>query len=412
MGLFDKLFGSKVKSQTSNYKHWKTFTEFDPVFAPFTGTVYEQELTRASIDRFSLACSKLKPEIRGSSKQHIAKLINTRPNDQMTWSNFMARLANIYQIDCMAYIVPGFSRDMTRIEAFFPLKCDWAEVLEYNGEPWIRFNFSTGDTAVIELKYVGLLARYPYQSDYFSEPHCIKNTMDLINAQNQALQAAIKAGAKIRFIGAVNGRVHEDDLKKKRERFVKDNFSPENENGILIYDSTFTDVKQVNPQSFVIDDDEMKRIEKAVYTYFGTNEAILTNSFNEEQWLAYYEGVIEPFAVRVGEAMTNMVFSATEQMHENRISFSSNRLEYASANSKRQLISEMVDRSIMSLNEGREMLQLPPVDGGDKRVIRGEYINVDALSSTPKIVEPTDPKEPDDSNNDDVKIGEDDADQR
>ena len=84
----------------------------------------------------------------------------------------------------------------------------------------------------------------------------------------------------------------------------------------------------------------MKRIEKAVYTYFGTNEAILTNSFNEEQWLAYYEGVIEPFAVRVGEAMTNMVFSATEQMHENRISFSSNRLEYASANSKRQLISE------------------------------------------------------------------------
>lgn len=58
------------------------------------------------------------------------------------------------------------------------------------------------------------------------------------------------------------------------------------------------------------------------------------------------------------------------------------------------------------------MLQLPPVDGGDKRVIRGEYINVDALSSTPKIVEPTDPKEPDDSNNDDAKIGEDDADQR
>ena len=23
MGLFDKLFGSKVKSQASNYKHWK-----------------------------------------------------------------------------------------------------------------------------------------------------------------------------------------------------------------------------------------------------------------------------------------------------------------------------------------------------------------------------------------------------
>lgn len=385
MGLFDKLFGSKEKSSQSE-KYWQTFTEFAPAFSSFTGNVYAQELTRASIDRFAMACSKLKPEISGNSKSQIAKLIQTRPNDQMSWSTFMMRLANIHEIDCMAYVVPGFSSDMTRITAFYPLKCDYADIIDYKGEPWIRFHFATGDTAAIELKYVGLLPRYPYESDYFSEQHCLNNTMDLINAQNQALQVAIKSGAKIRFIGEVNGRVHEDDLKKKRERFIKDNFSPENENGILIYDQTFTDVKQVNPQSFVIDDAEMKRIEFSVYSYFGTNEAILTNSFNEQEWTAYYEGRIEPFAIRVGDAMTNMVFSPTEQMHGNKITFSSNRLEYATTEAKNKLVSEMVDRSIISINEGRSILQLPPVPGGDKRVIRGEYINVEALSNTPKIV--------------------------
>ena len=45
-----------------------------------------------------------------------------------------------------------------------------------------------------------------------------------------------------------------------------------------------------------------------------------------------------------------------------------------------------VDRGILSLNEAREMLQLPPVEGGDKRVIRGEYVNVDALPNRRSMV--------------------------
>lgn len=209
------------------------------------------------------------------------------------------------------------------------------------------------------------------------------------------MKHAIKNGAAIRWIGAVSGRVHEDDLKAKRERFVEDNFGEDNEGGLLVYDGTFTNVKQVEPQSYVIDEKEMARIEANVFYYFGTNKEILTNSFNEEQWAAYYEGRVEPFAVRVGEALTNMLFTPVEQMHGNSVMFSSNRLQYATTADKNTIISNMVDRGVMCVEQAEEILQISHVEGGTY-VIRGEYVDVDALkqSGTPQEPEPDPDPEP------------------
>ena len=37
----------------------------------------------------------------------------------------------------------------------------------------------------------------------------------------------------------------------------------------------------------------------------------------------------------------------------------------------------MLDRGIMSINDVREIWNLTPVEGGDARIIRGEYYNAD-----------------------------------
>ena len=37
----------------------------------------------------------------------------------------------------------------------------------------------------------------------------------------------------------------------------------------------------------------------------------------------------------------------------------------------------MLDRGVMSINEIRELWNLTPVDGGDRRIIRGEYYDAD-----------------------------------
>ena len=49
------------------------------------------------------------------------------------------------------------------------------------------------------------------------------------------------------------------------------------------------------------------------------------------------------------------------------------RLQYMSNKDKLDVSSQMLDRGIMSINDIREIWNLPPVDGGDQRIIRGEY---------------------------------------
>lgn len=377
MGLLEKIFKRPRDVRGAGFE---TFTESAPMFTSYDGSMYQQELTRACIDRFAHACEKLKPEITGSSKPWIRKFIETNPNDFMTWPQFFYRAATIYDNDCTVAIVPVFSRDMTRKTGLYPLKFEFAEVVTYAGEPWVRFHMATGKVMAIELAEICLVSKYQYRSDLFGETNCLDATMELIHAQNEAQKNAIKTGAAIRFIGALSGQVREEDLKEKRKRFSEENLSSQNGSGIVLYDTTFTNVQQIQPYHYTVDAAEMNRIKDNVYTYFATNEDILQNKYDEETWGAYYEGRVEPFAVSLGEGLTKMLFSNVEISHGNRISFSSNRLEYASNASKRNMVRDMLDRGVMSLNEAREVLQLPPVPGGDVRVIRGEYVNADTVN--------------------------------
>lgn len=391
MGLFGKILGARPKADAGATRlapAFETFTEYSPVFSSYRGGVYELELTRAAVDRFATGCSKLKPEVSGSASPRISRAIATSPNAYMTWPRFLYRLATVLECDATAFVVPAFAPDGETYTGLWPLADPQAELVEHAGEPWVRFHFATGDTAAIELRHVCILSKFQYRSDFFGEPNVLGPTMKLLDAQNKAQEAAIKSGAAIRFIGAVTGQVREEELSKKRERFAEDNLGAENQSGMLVYDSTFQKVEQVKPYNYAIPSEEMERICNSVYNYFGTNEHILQNDYSEDQWNAFYEGKVEPFAIQLGDGLSHMLYTQRERPR-NRISFSSNRLEYATSASKRNMIRDMLDRGLMSINEGREILQMPPVEGGDKRVIRGEYIDATMLEEHRKDSDPT-----------------------
>ena len=170
---------------------------------------------------------------------------------------------------------------------------------------------------------------------------------------------------------------HGDDLNRKREAFYVDNLSRSNKTGLMLYDNTFTDITQVKEDRFVIDTDEMERVNKQVYSYMGTNEKILTNSYTEEEWGAWYEGSVEPFLLELGEGISKAELTPT-QRKKNRFFFSTSYLQYATPESKRKVMNDGIDRGVMSVNEARDILQLPHIPGGDVRNIRGEYYLIDA----------------------------------
>lgn len=379
-GLLQTVFGDAGRGKPlSAARGWRTFTELNPTFTPYGGHVYEQELTRAVIERFATACSKLKPEYRGSDRL-ARRFVEGFPNPYQTWPQFLMRAAALFDADGTLCVLPILANDGETVTGAFPLKYECAEVVEVGGEPWARFYMATGDVACMELRKVAIVNKFQVSSDVFGEPNCIDSTLQLIAAQDQAQANAIKNCSKVRFIGSMNGMVREEDLKAKRARFMEDNFGPDNAGGLMLYDSTFADVRQVEPTSYVISSEEMQRIQDNVFNYFGSNALIVQNNYTEDSWGAWYEGKVEPFAVQLGDALTRMWFTARRAAN-NCFTFSSNRLEYASNASKRNMVRDMLDRGVFSLNEAREVLQLPPVEGGDVRVIRGEYANADAVSS-------------------------------
>ena len=72
-----------------------------------------------------------------------------------------------------------------------------------------------------------------------------------------------------------------------------------------------------------------------------------------------------------------MLFSERERAAGNAIFFTSNRIQYLTNADKLNYYVQLVDRGLITLNEARDAWQLPPVDGGDVRIIRGEYYNAD-----------------------------------
>ena len=410
MKLVDYILGRKPNPKPSDAApYFKTFTSYSPMFTSYNGGVYELELTRSAIDRFATACSKLKPEITGTANPRIARAIRTSPNAWQTWPQLLYRLATILECDTTAYVVPELSQaDGVTVTGLWALKCDTAELVEYHGEPWIRFHFAAGDTAAIELSNVCVISKFQYTSDLFGEPNRLNDTMKLLAAQGDAQLQAIKAGAAVRYIGALVGQVREDEIEKKRDRFSESNLSANNASGIMLYDQTFDKVEQVKPYSYAISSEEMGRITASVYNYFGTNEKILQNSYNEEEWNAYYEGKIEPFALQLGEGLSKMLYTPQQRLR-NQVSFSSNRLEYATSPSKRNMIRDMIDRGIFCIDDAREILQMPPLPNGEgrKRVIRGEYIDTSTMQT---VVDDEDPPNRDEMKKDSDEHASGDAD--
>ena len=79
--------------------------------------------------------------------------------------------------------------------------------------------------------------------------------------------------------------------------------------------------------------------------------------------------------------MTNMTFTEQEIAFGNQIIFTANRLQYASNQSKLNIVTQLFDRGFITHNQGREIFNMAPTEDGDKYYIRKEYSEVNKLDS-------------------------------
>lgn len=384
--FLDYLFhGKKIKEMES---YFKMLNGYSPTFTSFSGGVYEMDLTRTAINSFATHCSKLKPEITGSAHKNLEKILQHKPNYFMDTTKFIKRIATYVAVEHTAFIVP-IEDEYGNLCGWYPIRAERCEVVEAAGRLYLRYLFSNGERAAIEFEKVGIMTDFEYTNDLFGEDNkTLKPTMQLIHTQNEGIINAVKNSANIRFLAKIANMIKPEDIKKERQRFTEENLSSDNDSGMIIYDNKFTDLKPVESKPFVPNALQTQQIQDNVCTHFGTNLDILQNKFNEDTWNAYYEGKIEPFAIQLSLVMTNMTFTQREIACGNAITFSANRLQYASNSTKLQVSTQLFDRALLNRNGVMDIWNMPHVEGGEKYYIRKEYTEVSKLGKSEKTTEP------------------------
>lgn len=381
MGFLNKWFGKKGdKTESLIRDYFKMINGYTPSFSSFEGSVYEMDLTRSAIHTIATHTSKLNMEVKGSANTNLGRRLQTKANEIQDTSKYLYRLATILQVTNNALIIPTYNEITQNINGFYPLLADDGKVVEYENELYLVYTF-LGKRHAKSISEIGIMNQFQFKDELFGgSNHSMKPTLNLLHYQNQGMIEAIKSGASIRFMAQLMNIINDDDMEAERNKFAKQNLA-NNPTGVMLFDSKYKEVKQVTSNPVMIDDKQMQQIKENVYAHFGVNDKILQNSFNSEEWAAFYEGKIEPFAIQASLVHSNLAFTERELANDNFIMLTANRLQYLSPAEKLSTVTQLFDRGFITHNQGREIYNMSPIDGGDKYYIRKEYSETTKLDA-------------------------------
>lgn len=382
MGLFEKLFPKKNRFPVGSTR-WETLTAYKAAFTTWRGEIYEFDQVRSAIDCLARNTAKLKPEITGSAKRNLRTVLKSQPNQYQTWYQFLYRTRTIWEMQNNAIIIPILD-EYDEITGIFPVLPSECEVVEYKGKEFLRYKFYGNKYAAIELDRCGIVTKHQYKSDIFgSHNTALDNTFDLLDLNRQAIKEAIKNASSFKFMGRMGNFSQDSDIAAERKR-IKDANLGDKDGFLLLFSNLVEDIKQVDVKPYSIDWKQLELINNNVEKYFGVTADAIKSDLVGDKAAAFYEGSIEPFAIQLSESITKMLFTQTERNIGNAFLLTANRVQFMTNADKLNISSSMADRGLMTINEIRDIWNLPPVEGGDRLIARGEYYYMDPTADPSK----------------------------
>ena len=381
MGMFEKIFGRREQPKAlKSAQIFKMLEGYTPVWTSWRGCVYESELIRASLDAWGRHAGKLKPNLKGSAMPALQNRMKVKPNAFQEWSKFLYQTATILGVRNNVFLVKTRAEDDTPTGIINVVPDSW-ELVEFQDEPWIRFILPNNKRRAERLAEVGILTRMQYKSELFGENNeALKPVLELIAMQRQGITEGIKNGNSYRFWAKSDNWADDEDLGAEMERYNKFTFgNKKTAGGVLLFPNTYDDIHEMKAAGYAVNKEEQEHIKTNVCDYFGVNEDILQNKAFGDQWLAFYEGFVEWFAIQLGEVISGMIFTEREREgFGNQVFFSANRLQYMSNADKLNAVTQLGDRGLATRNEMREILNLEPLPEpyGSQIPTRGEYYDV------------------------------------
>lgn len=376
MGIF-----RRKQKNISTQAVYKMITDTGNGFYAWNGKLYQSDIVRACIKPKTKAIGKLmakhvRETITDAGKKidinptPYIRFLLEEPNEFMSGQVMQEKVANQLALNNNAFIL--ICRDAFGTpNTLYPIPCTSVEAKYIDDMLCLKFYFLNGKSNVFPYTDIIHLRDDFFFNDLFGEnpTEALAQMMNVVSTIDQGIINAIKNSGVIKWLLKFTQAMRPEDLKTQAKEFAENYLSISNNSlGVAAVDAK-AEAKEITPHDYVPNAAQTDRQTKRIYDFFNTNEKIVNSAFTENEWISYYEAVIEPLAEQMANEYTRKLFSRRERGFGNKIIFEASNLTYASMSTKLQLV-QYVDRGIMTPNEVRSYLNLAPLDGGDIALLR------------------------------------------
>jgi HK97 family phage portal protein len=354
---------------------------FTPTFTSFGSDAYYSDVVRATINAIATHGAKLKPKhirrVNGQVQQMdsaIETFLSVRPNPYMNAFDFLYKVITQLYLKNNAFIL--IQTEGFEVVGFYPINANNVEMLEVRDELYCKFRFQNGKEMTVPYSQVIHLRRFFNENDIYGESNsALLPTLELLHTTSEGISNAVKSSAHLRgILKFTTAMLKPEDMKKQVDDFVTQYMSINNNGGIAGIDSK-ADYQELKSNPILVNAEQMTAIEEKVFKYFNVNKKIVMSEATEEEFDAFYETVIEPISLQLSLEFTSKLFTDRERGFGNEIVFEANRLAFLSTKTKLDMIQQLIPLGLISINEAREILNLAPVEDGDKRLVSLNYVD-------------------------------------
>lgn len=381
--LFNMIFGNKNQTNTVTKTELQLLSGYNAKFTTISSNIYDSKVARQCIDRIATHCAKLIPKhiqdsIGNNIKGEINFMLQNEPNPLMNTFDFIYKTISMLYTDSNAFVYIAKDKEGF-ITGFYPvLALDYDLLQDRANNLYLKFNFVNGKEYTLPYLELIHLRLFYNKNDIFGTSNKILLTdIESAHTASEGIKNAIKTSNNLKGIIKYDAVLKEKDIKASKEAFVRDFLNLENESGIAAIDGK-GDFKEINLKPITLDKDQLERVNYNIFDYFGISEKIVNNSYNSEEWNAFFEGVIEPRAIQMSGAFTNKIFSYKARRDGHKIVFTTNRLQYASLSNKINLIKVAGAFGLLTKDDGREILDMAPLGGEEGKKILQSLNNIDS----------------------------------
>lgn len=380
-----KLFNRKVNETPKTVTKFQMVDEPSSGFVGFGGNVFEADIVRSAVRPLATAVGKTVPKHRFNSKINPnvnVLMVLMEPNPIMSMQMLLEKTIWQYRINGNAFIYVE-KDDRGKPIALYPIVSNSMELLvNQSGEYFIKFYLRDGKQYTF--RYADLIhIRNDFTTNEIlgdSLAPSLLPLLEVVQTTDQGIISAIKNSNVVKWLLKFNQTLRPEDIKSNTKQFVDDFLRTDSEGiGAAGVDSK-ADAIQVQPYSYVPEKEQSAATRQRILDLLNTNDNIVNSTFTENQWIAYYETQIEPVLIQLSDGFTKAFFTRRERALGHEIMFESNNLQFASMQTKLQMVG-WLDRGVMTVNEYRTIaLGLEPVEGGDMRLLRKDTDRLDQNS--------------------------------